>query len=44
MQSFDFETNYYEARLTASRDRVGLSVPLVEQICAHLETTLGADD
>jgi hypothetical protein len=42
MQSFDFEGNYSEARLASSRDRVGLSVPMVELICAHLETTMGA--
>lgn len=44
MQSFDFEQNYSQARLSASRDRVGLQVPLVELICAHLDTTLGAAD
>lgn len=36
MQSFDFEKAYSAARLTASAERVGVQVPLVEIISEHL--------
>lgn len=41
MSTFDFAQHYSDARLEASRDRVGLSVPLVDRIGAHLERILG---
>ena len=40
MQSFDFHQAYSDARLKASQERVGLQVPLVEIISAHLEKVL----
>jgi len=42
MQLFDFDKSYSAARLAASRDRVGLHVPLIELICDHLDHTMGA--
>ena len=40
MQSFDFHQAYSDARLRASQERVGMQVPLVEIIGAHLEKAL----
>jgi hypothetical protein len=40
MQSFDFPEAYSAARLRASAERVGVQVPLVEIISAHLEKVL----
>jgi hypothetical protein len=40
MQSFDFHAAYSDARLRASQERVGVQVPLVEIVCAHLEKAL----
>lgn len=40
MQTFDFHRAYSDARLTASQERVGIQVPLVETICAHLEKAM----
>jgi hypothetical protein len=40
MQSFDFHQAYSDARLKASQERVGVQVPLVEIICAHIEQAM----
>jgi hypothetical protein len=40
MQSFDFHAAYSDSRLKASQERVGVQVPLVEIISAHLEKLL----
>jgi ParB-like nuclease domain len=42
MQSFDFDAAYSAARLQASQERVGIHVPLVEMISAHLGEVLSA--
>lgn len=43
MQSFDFHQAYSDARLRASQERVGVQVPLVEIVCAHLEKALAVE-
>ncbi len=43
MQSFDFHQAYSDARLKASQERVGVQVPLVEIISAHIEKALVVD-